>query len=124
MTQDLLDRGCELKGKYEYVTKCFRKNLKIMAENNVPAKKAKNLSDEWEAGACTRFQIIDDRPDTSMNLVLETPASGGICIDLTPTPKIKYGPQGLMIHSTGAAQSSAQSNVNTFNEVKTDKGGN
>ena len=60
MTQDLLDRGCELEGNYEYVNKCFRKNLKIMAENTNLNKKKTNLSDEWDNGACTRLQIIDD----------------------------------------------------------------
>ena len=119
MTQDLLDRGYELNKDYIYGIKCFAKNVKIMAENNDPVKKAKNLnSGDWEARACTRLHDIDEEPDTSMNLVLETPAaSDEISNDLTPDPPIKYGPQGLLIHSTGAAQSSAQSNVNTFNSV-------
>jgi len=58
-----------------------------------------------------------------MDLIIEIPARGGICVDLKPPSKIKCGPQGLLIHSTGEAQSSAQSNVNTFNKV-TDKKGN
>jgi len=116
MTQDLLDRGEMVNRKYTYNNSSFKKNIEIMDKNKDPVKKAGNLkSTDRTTRLCSKFQQIA-APELDMPLVPPNKSEpGNVTTNLTPDQIALHGPRGIMIHSPGASQSSAQSLVNKFN---------